>query len=153
MRSTVQPLRVGIWAPLKAPFGAVFAAWAAEDELASWLEALDAAGRARHLAALEAIRRRGYVVERRTPAIALTEGSGNLAATYPTEDDFLVEELEPATSYAVSTIEAPVFHPTGRVALGLVLVGLPRSMRGDEIDRHAQRLIAATRAVTAALRA
>jgi DNA-binding IclR family transcriptional regulator len=153
VRSTVQPLRVGIWAPLKAPFGAVFAAWAGEDELAAWLEGLDAAGRARHLAALDASRERGYVVERRTPSLGLTEGSGSLAATYTTDDDFIVEAIESNASYAISTIEAPVFAADGRVALGLVLVGLPRSMRGAEIDHHGKRLIAATRAVTAALRA
>jgi DNA-binding IclR family transcriptional regulator len=153
VRSTVQPLRVGIWAPLKAPFGALFTAWAGDEERAAWVDGLDAAARARHLAALDASRARGYVVERRSQSIALAEGSGSLAEMDPVDEDFLIVDLDPAASYAVSTIEAPVFDPGGRVILGLVLVGLPRTMRGADVDAYGRRLIVATTGVTDALRA
>jgi hypothetical protein len=35
--------------------------------------------------------------------------------------------------------------------VGLVLVGLPHTMRGADIDRYGQRLITATRGVSTAL--
>jgi DNA-binding IclR family transcriptional regulator len=152
VRSTVQPLRVGIWARIKAPFGALFTTWASEDERATWVGGLDPAAAARQVAALDASKARGYVVELRSPSIALAEGSGSLAQTI-VDDDFLLADIDPTASYAVSTIEAPVFDPTGRVILGLVLVGLPRTMRGTDVDAHGRRLVTATRGVTDALRA
>ena len=66
--------------------------------------------------------------------------------------DFLVAGLDPAAMYSPSTIEAPVFAPDGAIALGLVLVGLPRTMSGAEIEAMAGRLVAATSALSASLR-
>ena len=66
--------------------------------------------------------------------------------------DFLVAGLDPAAAYSPSTIEAPVFEPDGSIALGLVLVGLPRTMSGAEIESMAERLVAATTALSATLR-
>lgn len=143
VRSTVQPLRVGLWAPLRAPFGAVFAAWADEAHREAWLEGSpDRAGQA---AALDAIRRRGYVVERRTDTGELSGGTGSLVGMLAASDDFLLGDIEPAESYAVSTIEAPVIDADDRVVLGLVLVGLPRTMTGAEVMEMATKLLVATK--------
>jgi DNA-binding IclR family transcriptional regulator len=150
IRSTAQPLRSGLWAQLKAPWGAVFAAWFDDEAVAAWLDGSDRDG---HLASLLAIRERGYVVELRTnPATPSGSGSSSLAELLDEHDDFLVGGLDPAASYAVSTIEAPVFDRDGAVELGLVLLGLPRTMTGAEIERMAARLLEATSKLTASLR-
>jgi hypothetical protein len=155
VRSTVQPLRVGLWAPLRAPFGAVFAAWAGEERVHDWLAEVPREQRGRQLDALRAIHDRGFVVELRTPSQGLVDGTGSLAGMFPAEsgadEEFLLTLVEPARRYAVSTIEAPVLDADGEVALALVLVGLPRSMRGSEITAVADRLLLATGAVSSAL--
>lgn len=140
VRSTVQPLRAGLWAPLRAPFGAVFAAWADEATVDEWL---DGADRTEHADALRAIRERGYVVELRTSATELG-GGGNLVEVLVEHRGLLAHALDPAAPYAVSTIEAPVFDRDGHVELALVLVGLPRTMTGAEIATMAGELVAAT---------
>jgi DNA-binding IclR family transcriptional regulator len=157
VRSTVQPLRVGLWAPVRAPFGTVFIAWSGDGEIDGWLEDIDARVAPRYRAALAAIRRRGYVVELRTPSREpgpAAHGTGSLAELMPVDVaqyDFLVGEFDPDASYPVSTIEAPVFDAAGRVALGLVLVGLPRAMTPTAIERVAKRLLDATTGLTASL--
>lgn len=149
IRSTAQPLRSGLWAQLKAPWGAVFAAWFDDDGVAAWLDGSDHAS---HVGTLRAIRERGYVVELRTnPTAPLPTGSSSVAELLDDGDDFLVGGLDPAASYAVSTIEAPVFDRDGQVALALVLLGLPHSMSGADIATMASRLLAATAKVTANL--
>lgn len=152
VRSTVQPLRPGLWAPLRAPFGAVFAAWGDEAELAAWFDATDETARGRYLAALERSRERGYVVELRMPTRELPDGTRSLAEVLEVDEDFLAGDLDQAASYAVSTVEAPVFDGDGRVALALALVGLPRAMTGKEITVVGNRLLAATRDLSAGLR-
>ena len=77
VRSTVQPLRLGLWAPLRAPFGAVFATWGDDEEVAAWLEGADPSARAGHLDALRAGRERGYVVELRRATRELPGGTGD----------------------------------------------------------------------------
>ena len=148
VRSTVQPLRIGIWAPVRAPFGAVFRAWAPADDQAEWLEGVDAADRERYAAVLEASRGRGYVVELRTPTTADLSGTGSLADVMH-DHDFLVDDLDPEREYALGTIEAPLLDGAERVALGLVLVGLPRTMTGAEIDAYGRRLATAGRGAQA----
>jgi len=68
VRSTVQPLRVGLWAPVRAPFGAVFASWSSDSAIEQWLSDIDERIVPRYRAAVAAIRARGYVVELRTPS-------------------------------------------------------------------------------------
>jgi DNA-binding IclR family transcriptional regulator len=152
VRSTVQPLRLGLWAPLRAPFGAVFAAWGDEAEVAGWLSGADGDARGRHLDALRASRERGYVVELRIATREVPDGTGSLAEVLVVDDEFIAVEIEPAASYAVSTVEAPVFDAEGRVALALALVGLPRAMTGAEVASVATRLLEATTGLSAGLR-
>lgn len=158
VRSTVQPLRVGLWAPVRAPFGAVFIAWSEQGEIDQWLEGIDERIAPRYRTALDAIRARGFVVELRTPSREpgpAVHGTGSLAELMPAdvanERDFLLAELDPKTSYPVSTIEAPVFDGDGNIALGLVLVGVPRTMTAADIELFAKQLLAATTALTASL--
>ena len=151
VRSTVQPLRLGLWAPLRAPFGAVFATWGDEEEVATWLEGAEPAARAAHLDALRAGHERGYVVELRRATRELPGGTGSLVEIL-VDHEFLAGQLDAAASYAVSTIEAPVFDGEGRVALALALVGLPRAMTGADIAAVADRLLVATKGLSAGLR-
>ena len=147
VRSTVQPLRVGLWAPVKAPFGAVFAAWGNPEERAAWLAEIEPAKRPRFVAALDAIRDRGYAVELRTPA-RWADGTGSLAALLPADiadQDFLLTDVDPKATYTAGPVEAPMLDRDGRVAVALVLVGLPRTMKGGEIDALGTRLVAAVR--------
>lgn len=146
VRSTVQPLRSGLWASIKAPFGAVFVAWADETAIDAWAAGPEADS---YRASLAASRDRGYVVELRTRAGEV--GTSSMIETMVTGNDFLAADLSPGTAYAPSTIEAPVFEPDGSIALGLVLVGLPRSMTGAEIQAMANRLLAATTQLGASL--
>lgn len=148
VRSTTQPLRAGLWAPLKAPFGALFTTWADKATIDAWVEGPDADA---YRASLDASRERGYVVELRTATGQLGMAS-SLIESMIVDRDFLADRLDPATAYSPSTIEAPVFAADGSVALGLVLVGLPRTMTGDEIQAMADRLLAATTALTNSLR-
>jgi DNA-binding IclR family transcriptional regulator len=157
VRSTVQPLRVGLWAPVRAPFGAVFASWSSDSALEPWLSDIDERVVPRYRAAVAAIRARGYVVELRTPSRdsgPSAPGTGSLAELMPSEvyeGSFLLADLDPKTSYPVSTIEAPVFDGAGNIALGLVLVGVPRVMSTPDIELYAKRLLQATTALTASL--
>src|SRR3954466_15439936 len=82
VRSTVQPLRVGLWAPVRAPFGAVFTAWWEEPAIDSWLADIEGRTAPRYRAALAATRARGFVVELRTPSREpgpAAHGTGSLA--------------------------------------------------------------------------
>lgn len=159
VRSTVQPLRVGLWAPVRAPFGAVFAAWSSDSAIEQWLSDIDGSVVPRYRAAVAAIRARGYVVELRTPSRESgppAPGTGSLAELMPSEvyeGGFLLADLDPKTSYPVSTIEAPVFDGAGNIALGLVLVGVPRVMSTPDIELYAKRLLEAVTALTASLSA
>lgn len=148
VRSSVQPLRSGLWATIKAPFGALFTAWANARTIDEWAAGPDADS---YRASLAASRQRGYVVELRTGSgSSITTSS--LIESMIVHRDFLAAQLEPDVAYAPSTIEAPVFDADGAVALGLVLVGLPRTMTGAEIEAMGTRLLDATTALSATLR-
>src|SRR5205823_488061 len=66
------------------------------------------------------------------------------------EDYFLIE-VEPEAPYKVNTMGAPVFGPTGRVELGLFLVGFRGVLKGEDVMEHGERLSQATRNVTKAI--
>ena len=157
VRSTVQPLRVGLWAPVRAPFGAVFISWADDARLDDWVSDIEPRVVPRYRAAVAAIRARGYVVELRTPSREpgpAAHGTGSLAELMPADvygGDYLLADLDPKASYPVSTIEAPVFDGAGNIALGLVLVGVPRVMSTPDIELYAKRLLDATESLTASL--
>ena len=147
-RSSGQPLQLGLWARLRAPYGAVFVAWD-EEALDAWVADDDARPYRR---AIEATRARGYVVELRvTPGPPVT-GTGSVAAMLDADPDFLLDDIDKKATYAVATIEAPVFDAPMRVAMSLVLVGLPRTMTGREIDAYGKRLVDAAAVVTSILR-
>ena len=107
VRSTVQPLRAGLWAPIQAPFGAVFAAWAG--------------GRRESPPGRQAPTRRAHrVVASRSATVATWSSCAPRPASCRRRAawwrrivpgrDFLAQASTPRSSYAVSTIEAPVLR-------------------------------------------
>jgi DNA-binding IclR family transcriptional regulator len=164
VRSNATPLRVGQRIPVRAPFGAVFVAWADPAERRAWLSAERPELRDRAEAALDAIRRQGFVVELRTtteervssrvPPTAFDADStvpssvfDELVAELAGDPGFLLGEIEPNRSYAVSTIGAPVFDVRGDASLSITTFGYAAPLLGEEVARRGQRL----RAVAAEL--
>ena len=64
------------------------------------------------------------------------------------DEDYILSDLDPAATYLVNHIVAPVFGPDGRVELALSLFGFQGPLRADEVARYGERLMQATRAVT-----
>lgn len=162
VRSTVPPLRIGQSIPLRAPFGAVFVAWSDESAVARWIDGFHAPDPSWAVAALAAIRARGFGVELRTapeerlraaPAedvIDPVQGSvaadavDRLVDEMATEPDFLPGALEPDRIYPVSTIGAPVFDAAGQVCLCLSLLGFSSPLTASTIESIGARLRAAS---------
>ncbi|HEV3498568.1 MAG TPA: helix-turn-helix domain-containing protein, partial [Actinomycetes bacterium] len=162
-----RPLGVNVHAgqrvPLTPPIGTVFLAWSSPAEIDRWLRRLGSdAGEADldgYRRALAAVRRRGYAVSLEADARvllerALTEGGDRPLGDVLTElgrQDYLLLELEPAHSYRLSMIAAPVFGPEGGVELALSLFDLPGQMAADQVPALAQRLVDAAATVTKAI--
>jgi DNA-binding IclR family transcriptional regulator len=165
VRSNATPLRVGQRIPVRAPFGAVFVAWAGQGERRAWLAGEREEVRDRVERALEAIRREGFVVELRTGSeerwsSRVPRITGDEESTVPVsvfdelvdelagEPGFLLEDVDPGRGYAVSTIGAPVFDVRGDVSLCITAFGFGAPLLGAEITRRGQRLRAAAADLT-----
>jgi DNA-binding IclR family transcriptional regulator len=162
-----RPLSVHVHAgqrvPLTPPIGTVFLAWSSPAEIDRWLRRLGpAAGEAdlaRYREAVDAVRRRGYAVSLEADARvllerALSEGGDRPLGEVLTElgrQDYLLLELEPAHSYRLSMVAAPVFGPEGGVELALSLFDLPGQMPADQVPELADRLLDAAATVTKAI--
>lgn len=160
-------VQLGQRLPLVPPLGTVFMAWSKPSEIDDWLQRqrswatedqLD-----RYRAALDAVRRRGYAVSldveaRNRLGQALADLVGDvrrdrrgtveqLIDELSNEDYFLID-VDSEGSYPVNTMGAPVFGPTGRVELGLFLVGFRGPLSGEEVVDQGERLRQATRTIT-----
>jgi hypothetical protein len=60
-------------------------------------------------------------------------------------------DIDPAETYSVRIITAPIFDDQGNVHVALSLYQLPRELTGAEVVRYADRLVAAAKEVTAVL--
>jgi DNA-binding IclR family transcriptional regulator len=146
-------------------------AWAPPEDIDGWLqrqhswateEQLD-----RYTAALTAVRRRGYAVsldaDARLQVGQALASLGEEGRTQPvrgmlerllddlSRDDYFLIEIDPAATYRVNTMGAPVFGPTGKVELGLFLVGFRGVLPGGDLIELGERLSQATRNVTKAI--
>jgi len=144
--------------PLRPPFGAAVAAWADASGAQGWLDQAPPGSAGHYAAALRAARRRGYVVELApspwgAPAAgaSLPEVVEELARSLPPE--VLPVVLDPAGSYAVSAINAPVVDAEDEVVLVVSLMGFSHPLSGSEIATAGTRLADATTAVSAAISA
>jgi len=66
-------------------------------------------------------------------------------------DDYFLIDIDPGLPYKVNTMGAPVFGPTGKVELGLFLVGFRGVLQGEEVIEVGERLGQAVRNVTKAI--
>lgn len=157
-RTSIQPGHRVPWAP---PIGTVFLAWAPERTVERWLARagdLTDEGRAWYLDAVAAVRRRGCSLSldgraRANLEQAIVESRSLHDAVHELGQEayLVVDDLDPADSYALSHIAAPVFDPDGQVTLALTVYDLPGPLPADEVDALTGRIRAAAAAVTEAL--
>jgi DNA-binding IclR family transcriptional regulator len=175
LRSAGPALPVGAPIPLRPPFGTVVLAWAGPEEVERWLSHVPADTHVRYLAALTETRRRGFAVEISIPPETRlrdfvarlgdgTTGRRAQGATITPEllsrwadeladnEGFLPLELKADQEYIIGTVNAPVFDAEGRVSLVVSLSGFGRSFTGRDVEAIADRLLAVTSGLTAAVR-
>ena len=155
VRAVGAPIGHG-YIPLRPPFGAAVAAWSRPEVAQRWLSLAPPGTSDRYAAALEVVRRRGFVVELAEPSwtpptngTSLPEVVEQLARLL--SPDMLPTELGATRSYAVSAINAAVVDPSGMVVLIVSLMGFPGPLTGAEVEVAGGRLRSATAMVTAAL--
>lgn len=158
--------RVGDRRPFIPPIGIANIAWSetrvVEDYLARAPADLDPAVQHRLREAIRLVRERGYSIVGAGPHImewptTATIPGQVLDEAYWSHVRDLIRRLSPdevqlrniadANGKGVGYITAPVFAPTGEVALELAIAGLPRDLSAEEIERYAARLRAATAVV------
>jgi DNA-binding IclR family transcriptional regulator len=143
MRITLQhqvpPLHIGQRLPIRAPFGATFAAYGGEAATERWLADVPETQRPRLREGLDRLREEGFGVELRTPGQdgLMDQPPEQLLAqvldTAITEPAALTPVLDPDREYAVSTAVAPVVPDGRRAALTLVASGFPERMSGRQL--------------------
>jgi DNA-binding IclR family transcriptional regulator len=155
VRAVGAPIGHG-YIPLRPPFGAAVAAWSLPETAERWLSLAPSGTVDRYAAALEVVRRRGFVVELAEPSwtppargTPLPEVVEELARLLP--PDVLPLELDATRRYTVSAINAAVVDPLGAVVLIVSLMGFPGPLTGAEIEAAGGQLESATATVTAAL--
>jgi flavin reductase (DIM6/NTAB) family NADH-FMN oxidoreductase RutF/DNA-binding IclR family transcriptional regulator len=163
--------RIGQRMPFVPPLCSLFVAWAGADAVENWLANLDPqmpdddAQRYREMVAT--VRHRGWSIALTgRPQIAFELALAQLSVRAPTEAQQQAvreaavnlghgshepAELGPDELYRVRNISAPVFDDSGAVVLMLTLIGLRKVLVLGEIERHRDRLLAATERVTRAL--
>ena len=103
--------------PLSPPVGAVFAAWRDPE---AWLA--KASDRTAMEAVLNEVRSRGW------------------AASFEPDHYQPLGSMDPAASYNVVMIAAPVFGSTGTAVVALTLLGLPAGLNADRIAVYGQKV-------------
>lgn len=167
-------LQVGDQVPLRAPLGSSIAAWSDAAAVERWLTAGDPpeALRRSYEELLDAVRARGYAVEltgtvdaRIYEVLAQIGGRYGEVETDPGAArlrsllDELVGEvggpegfhptrIDPARTYQVGTMSAPVFDDSGEVGLLLAVRGLPEELTGVQVEALGRRLVDAADEVT-----
>jgi DNA-binding IclR family transcriptional regulator len=144
-------VHVGQRVPLVPPLGSVFMAWGGSEP---WLARAE--DPARMQAVLDGVRARGYSIAleadaRRglgdaldhladVPSDAALRGSVDELVVELGHGDYQVQELDPARTYDVSMVAAPVFGSSGEVVLALTLLGFAVGLPGDRIAAHGEQL-------------
>lgn len=150
--------RPGEAVPFAAPFAAVFVAWAPRSEVDAWLDRagdLTAEERNRYLAALGAVRERGYsiavanvrpdlqtILER---LVDRPDAEHDLRARDAvireiTHSEYLPVELGSESPQRVNQMSAPIFDAGGRAVIQLMLLGPTYDLSRTEIDALGERL-------------
>jgi DNA-binding IclR family transcriptional regulator len=157
--------------PLVPPLATVFFAWSQEPAIEAAFSPWTAtSGTASTLTesyrrGLRAVRDRGFAMglensvrERLGRTLAAQLARGQFATREAarlvgdlTEQDYQLIDIDPAESYWLSYLAAPIFDTTGHVTLALTFVGFPGPLQGDEVHRHGKLLRAAADEVTVAI--
>jgi DNA-binding IclR family transcriptional regulator len=148
------------------PLGALFMAWSDEPSIEAWLARAPASEVVGHvLEALPAIRDRGYAVTLATPERQRLMGVGAGRLSHDEVRALLAEfgrrgalvtDLDPAGSYPVANVAAPVFRADGGVDLA-VAASAPAeeeggvTMTGAEVATLGNRVVAAAQELTFAV--
>ncbi|MBI3227637.1 MAG: helix-turn-helix domain-containing protein [Mycolicibacterium cosmeticum] len=103
--------------PLAPPVGAVFVAWG---DATTWLA--EAPDSAQMQSVLDEVRHRGW------------------AASFEPDHYQPLGSLDPAASYDVVMVTAPVFGPTGTTVVALTLLGLPPHLTADRITYYGEKV-------------
>jgi len=161
--------RVGESVPLASPFGAVFVAWD-DDTIVDWLkragDALSEDERELALAALERVRRRGYVIstdivrpDLASLLVELADGSPDLSKLETR--DALIRDLARVDTFRstlrwtdhqrVAQITAPVFDAAGTVVYSLMILGPGYDLQPDEVAAYGSHLLTAAAEATTRL--
>ena len=148
---------VGRRVPLRPPVGGTLMAWADSGDQDAWVDrAGPRSGWTPEFGrlVLQRVREQGYVVGlghelyedlwSALRAAGTGRPTGELAATVDKlSADWSQEPLDPDLTYEVGILTAPVFGPEATPLLQLSLIGLPSPLTGREIQRRADRLLAA----------
>lgn len=145
--------------PMLAPFGAVFMAWANEDEIAAWLDraAVSPAVADHYRDVLADIRARGFsvpIVPIGAPAVAEAVARLREEPTAPDAEQHLADALQHSGEMLLSfdglsssdevrfrTVTAPVFDPIGRALLSLSVTGPDHPVRVDRVLELGRRVV------------
>lgn len=146
-------------APLLAPIGAVFMAWADEESVSAWIDraGISPAAAMYYRDVLAGIRERGFSVPLETiasPAITKAmarvrdEPTDHLAEQQLTDvfqasDETLLrlDGLAPTDEVMFKTVAAPIFDPLGRVLLSLSITGPGHAVPVASVEQLGRRLV------------
>ena len=131
----------------------VFFSWS-PGEAAAWLDRAGSNGeeRTKVEAAMAFAREHGFALLVRTDGEGAPDDSTRAALGSDGDRPVSVlTELNPAQTYAITSVTAPVFAADGRVEFALALMGFSRAMTGAEALTAAQSLCAACKRISAFL--
>ena len=142
------PVPLGTRMKLRTPQAVAFYAWSPQ-EAEAWLDLVEpkpsAERRELMFQSMAFARQHGFVVLLRRPGFDLS--GENYDRAIGTETDEIpvapVPVIEPAGTYAVGAIMAPIFDERGRVSFCLLLAGFHETMTGEQVMAAGQRLRAA----------
>ncbi|WP_019928988.1 IclR family transcriptional regulator [Nocardia sp. BMG111209] len=153
-------------APLMAPLGAIFVAWAEDKEVDAWLERGAATDQLAHFyrEMLAQMRGSGFSVPMEPIAAASVVAAFTRLRNTPTDEDaehgladalqrtseilISISDLPPAEEISFRTVAAPIFDPIGRVLLAMSISGPDHPVRVDRVRELGRRLTQATAIAT-----
>jgi DNA-binding IclR family transcriptional regulator len=162
-------IRVGERRPFVPPLGLGHIAWADKKMIAAYFakaqSTLSESARDYLKKTFSVIRQRGYAIAANGDSLRALRQTATLPINCSrdeaywarvheligalSEKEIQLFNLADAGGSGISYISAPIFSPTGAVALELVLSGLPNNLRIEEIEHCAERVRAIAATVTA----